>query len=177
MRDDQAGDVADRLMGVVRRIRSAVSAAALLGLVTGCVTAPPEDTREAVPRDKWPVLIVVPAPMPSGAVQSGPPLPPEPEVSSGPTNAFAKCHACHSVMPGRNGIGPSLAGVYGRLAGTAERYRYSPDLAASGIRWDQASLDVWLSGPRAMVPQTKMTFAGLGRPEERAEIIAFLKTL
>ena len=158
-------------------MRSAAVAAALLGAVAGCATAPSEDERPEVPREHWPVVVLLPAPMPSGTAPPGPPLPPEPEVSSGPINAFAKCRACHSVVAGRNGIGPSLAAVFGRQAGTAEKYRYSQGLAGSGIRWDEASLDEWLSGPRAMIPDTKMAFAGLRRPEERAEVIAFLKTL
>jgi cytochrome c len=104
-------------------------------------------------------------------------MPPEPDVRSEPTNAFGKCRACHSVVAGTNGIGPSLAGVYGRPAGSVAGFRYSAGLAASQIRWDEAALEAWLSQPQAVVPDTKMLFAGLRRAEEREEVIAFLKTL
>ncbi len=91
--------------------------------------------------------------------------------------AYAQCAACHSVEPGKHGIGPSLHGVYGTKAGDIPGYAFSDKLKASGLTWDDATLDQWLAGPMKMVPGTKMTYAGMSDPAKRAEIIAYLKTL
>ncbi len=91
--------------------------------------------------------------------------------------AYAQCAACHSVAPGKHGIGPSLHGVYGTKAGDIPGYAFSDKLKASGLTWDDATLDKWLSGPMKLVPGTKMSYAGMSDPAKRAEIIAYLKTL
>ncbi len=92
--------------------------------------------------------------------------------------AFAQCSSCHSVEPGRNGIGPSLAGVFGAKAGhLGETYKYSDALKASGLTWDEATLDRWLTATAKTVPGTKMVYAGQSDAAKRAELIAYLKTL
>jgi cytochrome c len=92
--------------------------------------------------------------------------------------SFAQCAVCHSVKAGTNGIGPSLAGVFGQKAGhLGETYKYSDALKASGLTWDEASLDEWLTMPSKKVPGTKMVFAGQSDPTKRKELIEFLKTL
>lgn len=91
--------------------------------------------------------------------------------------AFAQCAACHAVEPGKHGIGPSLAGVYGTKAGEIAGYAFSDKLKASGLTWDDATLDQWLAGPMKMVPGTKMTYAGLSDPAKRKELIEYMKTL
>lgn len=83
------------------------------------------------------------------------------------------CSACHSLEPGRDLNGPSLAGVVGRVRGSVAGYRYSPALAGAGGRWDKAQLDRWLADPRALVPETKMAVK-VASPGERAAIIAYL---
>ena len=93
------------------------------------------------------------------------------------TVAFVPCMACHSVTAGQNGIGPSLAGVFGRKAASAPGFDYSPALKGSGLTWDDASLDKWLANPMGMVPGTRMTYAGQGDAAKRQELIAYLKTL
>lgn len=90
---------------------------------------------------------------------------------------FAQCASCHSVKPGQNGIGPSLAGVFGRKAASAPGFEYSPALKGSGLTWNEASLDKWLTNPLAAVPGTKMTYAGQGDAAKRQELIDYLKTL
>ena len=90
---------------------------------------------------------------------------------------YAQCAACHSVEPGKHGIGPSLHGVYGTKAGDIPGYAFSDKLKASGLTWDDATLDQWLAGPMKLVPGTRMTYAGMSDPAKRAEIIAYLKTL
>ncbi len=89
--------------------------------------------------------------------------------------SFAKCRACHTSAPGRHGIGPSLAGAYGRPAASAPNYRYSTALKESGLVWDAATLDKFLENPRAMIPGAKMSFAGLKDPLQRAQVIAYIE--
>lgn len=91
--------------------------------------------------------------------------------------SFAQCAACHAVEPGKNGVGPSLAGVFGKKAGQVAGYAYSDANKNSGLTWDEATLDEYLTAPMKKVPGTKMTFAGLADPAKRAEVIAYLKTL
>jgi cytochrome c len=85
------------------------------------------------------------------------------------------CSVCHTVEPGKNKIGPSLAGVVGRKAGTAPGYSYSDANKKSGITWTEEELDKYLTDPRAVVPGTKMIFAGLKNPDQRKAVIAYLK--
>ncbi len=91
--------------------------------------------------------------------------------------AFAQCAACHQVEPGRQGIGPSLAGVYGAKAGHIGDYAYSAAMRDSGLTWDDATLDEYLKNPRKVVPGGKMSYAGLRDDARRAELIEWLKTI
>jgi cytochrome c len=91
--------------------------------------------------------------------------------------AFAQCAACHSIEPGKNGVGPSLAGVFGGKAGSVAGFNYSPANKASGLTWDEATLDTYLTAPMKMIPGTKMSYAGMGDAAQRQAVIAYLKTL
>ena len=91
--------------------------------------------------------------------------------------AFAQCKACHSVKPGENGIGPTLAGIYNTKAGEVPNFEFSPAMLASGLTWDDATLDKYLADPRAVVPGTKMSFGGLKDDAKRKEVVEYLKTL
>jgi cytochrome c len=84
---------------------------------------------------------------------------------------YQACSSCHSLDD--NDIGPKHRGVVGRQAGTVADYAYSPALKASGLTWDPANLDRWLTNPQALVPGTKMYFL-LANPQSRADIIAYL---
>jgi cytochrome c len=84
---------------------------------------------------------------------------------------YQACSGCHSLDD--NDIGPKHRGVVGRQAGTVADYAYSPALKASGLTWDPANLDRWLTNPQALVPGTKMYFL-LANPQSRADIIAYL---
>jgi len=88
---------------------------------------------------------------------------------------FNKCKACHSLKPGKNKVGPSLAGVVGRAAGTAEGYKYSKAMKASGITWDEDSLKTFLTKPKKLVPGTKMGFRGLKKEKDRENLVEYLK--
>jgi len=88
----------------------------------------------------------------------------------------AQCTACHAIVPGKKLVGPSLFGVVGRKAGT-EDFAYSEANKSSGITWDEATLEKYLVSPKAMVPGTKMTYAGLKNDTQRADLIAYLATI
>ena len=90
---------------------------------------------------------------------------------------FKKCAACHNADPGgANALGPALYGVMGNpVAGTAG-FSFSDALAAHGGTWDWQTMSDWLASPKAFAPGTKMTFAGLADPQDRANLIAFLNT-
>jgi cytochrome c2 len=89
----------------------------------------------------------------------------------------AKCAACHAVEPGKNKIGPSLAGIVGRPSGSVEGFKYSAANKAAGLTWDTATLDKYLLDPKAVVKGTTMPFPGDKNDSERADIIAYLGTL
>lgn len=84
------------------------------------------------------------------------------------------CAACHSVEPGRMGMGPNLAGVVGRAAAAA-RFIYSPAMKNSRVVWTDPRLDAFLKAPAAVVRGNRMAFPGLPAPQDRADVIAFLK--
>jgi cytochrome c len=90
---------------------------------------------------------------------------------------FAKCMACHTINSGgATGIGPNIFGIIGKPVGKhAAGFAYSSDLADHGGSWDYATLDAWLKSPKGLVPGTKMAFPGLSAPEDRANVIAYLK--
>ncbi|WP_336962648.1 cytochrome c family protein [Sphingobium aquiterrae] len=89
---------------------------------------------------------------------------------------FARCAICHTVQPGPNKIGPSLAGLFGRKAGTAPGFAYSPAMKTSKIVWNAKTVDGYVTRPAATVPGTKMAFAGIANPADRANLIAYLAT-
>jgi cytochrome c len=89
----------------------------------------------------------------------------------------SQCSICHSVQAGRNQIGPSLAGIVGRPAGQAPNFHYSAANKASGLTWDEATLDQYLTSPSAVVPHTIMAYGGLKDADKRTNLIACLATL
>ena len=123
------------------------------------------------------------APATSGQVPQAA-KPPAMVAAAGPTTAtgdaaagrlvFRKCQACHSIEPGKNLLGPSLAGIIGRKAGTEQNYNYSPGMKSADIVWSEKTLDRYLENPAKTVPGNKMPFPGLKTDHDRADIIAFL---
>lgn len=91
---------------------------------------------------------------------------------------FAICKTCHNVTQGSgNMTGPNLYGVFGRKAGTAPGFAYSDGMKALGVTWNADDINKWISNPRAMIPQTKMTYIGLENPKDRIDVVAYLKTV
>jgi cytochrome c len=86
---------------------------------------------------------------------------------------YQRCLACHSLEYNRSG--PRHCGLFGRQAGTLPGYAYSKAMKASGTTWDELSLDRFLENPLKTLPGTKMAYAGVKDPQERADLIAYLK--
>lgn len=86
---------------------------------------------------------------------------------------YGRCQGCHSID--NNRVGPRHAGLFGRRAGSLEDYEYSDAMRASGVIWDESTLDRFLTAPRKFIPGTKMPFAGIASAQERADLIAYLK--
>jgi cytochrome c len=90
---------------------------------------------------------------------------------------FKKCLPCHRVGPGAGTVvGPELNGIVGRKAASIEGYGYSKAMRNSGVTWDEAALTQYLHGPRGMIPGVNMTFPGIAKDQDIADVIAYLKT-
>ena len=125
--------------------------------------AAPTDAATAVPTD-------APSATPSATASAAPTT----AAATEPV-AFAVCKACHSIEPGKNGIGPSLAGIWGEKAGAVPGFEFSDPMKSSGLTWNQATLDRYLTDPRGVVPGTKMAFGGVSDPAKRQAIIDWIK--
>ena len=127
------------------------------------------------------------APQPSAAPPPAPPAAPSaahnmatmtaPVGSGDPTAGklvFRKCQVCHSLEPGKNVLGPSLAGIVGRKSGAEPNYSYSPAMKNANLTWDAKTLDSYLDDPQKLVVGNKMPFPGLKTQQDRADVIAYL---
>ena len=91
-------------------------------------------------------------------------------------NVFKKCLPCHAIGPGaKNKVGPELNGLDGRHSGAAPDYNYSEANKNSGIVWGEATFKEYIKDPRAKIPGTKMTFAGIKNEQEINDLWAYLK--
>ena len=104
-----------------------------------------------------------------------------PALASGDVAAgekvFKKCKACHVVDAEKHKTGPHLVNIMGRAAGSADGFKkYSDAMKSSGIVWNEETLDGYLEKPKAYVKGTRMAFAGLRKEEDRANVIAYLKS-
>lgn len=99
------------------------------------------------------------------------------DVAKG-AEVFKKCVACHTIeQGGANGLGPNLWATMGKPHGHVAGFAYSDALKAVPGVWDWQGMDKWLTSPRAYAPGTKMTFAGLGNPQDRANLIAYMNSM
>jgi nitrite reductase (NO-forming) len=87
---------------------------------------------------------------------------------------FRKCQVCHSLEPGKEVLGPSLAGIIGRKSGAEPNYAYSPAMKDANLTWDAKTLNAYLDDPQKIVPGNKMPFPGLKTPQDRSDVIAFI---
>jgi cytochrome c len=97
------------------------------------------------------------------------------DVTAG-EHSFNKCLPCHAIGPdAENKIGPQLNGLDGRHSGTAPSYSYSDANKNSGIVWAEATFKEYIKSPAAMVPGTKMAFAGIKNDQEINDLWAYVK--
>lgn len=109
------------------------------------------------------ILASLPAPFSEGDLANG-------------RRQFAKCRSCHVIEKGGdNRVGPALHGIFGRTAGTAAGFAYSPALKGAGFVWDGGKLDQWLADPKGFLPGNRMTFVGLKQEKDRRDLIAYIK--
>jgi cytochrome c len=88
---------------------------------------------------------------------------------------FARCAICHTVEPGKNKLGPSLANIIGQKAGEVPGFKFSPAMTNSSVKWTADTLDKYLTNPRTFMPGNRMFFAGLPNAADRANVIAYLQ--
>ena len=107
-----------------------------------------------------------------GALASAQPAPPAGDPERGERVYRERCSGCHSLDANR--IGPAHRGVFGRRAGQAPGFNYSPAVRRANLVWTAANLDRWLTNPQALIPGQRMNFQ-LGDPALRADVIAYLR--
>ncbi len=90
---------------------------------------------------------------------------------------FVKCKACHKLEQGEHTVGPSLFQIIGRAIGVTEGFAYSKQMASHGGEWTLQDLSDFVENPRKYLPGTKMSFAGLKKEKDRANLIAYLMAL
>lgn len=147
--------------------------------------ATPEAAATAAPADgatPAPADTPAPSPTPSGSPSPtpSPTATPSPAATTAAVTAppmFAMCAACHSVTRGEHGIGPSLAGVSGRRAGTIAGFEYSQAMKDSGLTWNDATLNRYLADPKGVVPGTTMAYNGIKDAAQRQAVVNYLKSL
>ena len=112
----------------------------------------------------------------SAVILAGSPANAAGDVNKG-KSAYVRCAACHAVSAGKNGIGPSLAGIVGRKAGSVSGFTYSQAMKKAAVEWDVKTLDSFLAAPSKQIPANRMPFAGISDPKMRQDLITYLATL
>ena len=104
----------------------------------------------------------------------------DPELVAAGEAAWRQCRTCHQIGDGaRNGTGPQLNDIVGMPAAQIDGFRYSPafvEAGEEGVVWDEATLDTFLENPAGMIPRNRMAFRGVRSADERAALIAYLKS-
>lgn len=88
---------------------------------------------------------------------------------------YAQCRACHELEAGKNKVGASLHGMFGRKSGTLEGFKFSPAMTKAEIVWNDATLSDYLADPLGYIKGSRMAYMGLKDPQQRADVIAFLR--
>jgi cytochrome c len=134
---------------------------------TNAVAAPTNAVAATTPATPAAGAVVLAVTDAAGATLSGDPTKGE--------AVFRQCQTCHVKQVGVNKVGPSLAGIVGRTAGSIPGFRYSEANKGSGITWTEQELYVYLEDPKKKIPGTIMAFAGIKDSQKRADLISYLK--
>lgn len=97
------------------------------------------------------------------------------KAKQGETVFKRTCAACHTVEPGKNKVGPSLAGVVGRKAASVQGFNYSEPMKKSDVTWTEENLHKYLADPKTFIPGNRMAFAGVKKEEDREAVIEYLE--
>jgi nitrite reductase (NO-forming) len=147
--------------------------AAMVHLANGQMVPPTAAAANTAPANTAPVVVAAaPAASASPAAAHGAPLSGAAEDGR---RVFSKCQACHSLVPGKNGVGPSLAGILGKQAAGDPDFNYSNAMRQARFVWDAAKLDAYLTDPQKLVPGNRMPFPGLKAEHDRTDLIAYLQ--
>ena len=156
------------------RIAVTISLITLSAVLAGCGKTSGTADQTAAPAA--PAEAPAPTPEQAKAIVAALPAPYNTADLANGKHIFAQCAACHTAeQGGPNMTGPNLWGVFGRKAGSHEGFNYSEGLKATGVTWDAAQIDHWITNPRAAVPDTRMSFIGLKDPKDRIDVIGYLK--
>ncbi len=157
----------DGLEGRIEELEASLAAALQAVEDAQLAAAPPETAAEAAAAESQDTTEVVQ----TVALEFGDPARGE--------EVFGQCRSCHQIGQGaEDRIGPHLNGIFGRRAGMHDGFRYSDDMAmmgADGLTWELETLNAYLENPKALVSRTRMNFAGLKDPQDRADILAYLR--
>lgn len=145
--------------------RAILTCVAILGL-GACSKPAAEAGNEAQAEDTNAATPVAAAPVDYASLQG--------DASAGEA-AYTQCKVCHALEEGKVGLGPSLHKIIGRPAGSVAGYSYSTAMKSSGLTWTEDKIFAYIEKPQAVVPGTKMSFAGYADPQKRADLIAWLK--
>ena len=127
------------------------------------------------------VAAVAPTQAPAAAAAPLEPITPllaSANVQNGQTLAQRLCASCHSFNEGgRNGVGPNLHGIIGAAHGHVDGFSYSAALKGKNEPWGYENMNAWLLKPNTYAPGTRMAFAGISSTQQRADVIAYLRSI
>jgi len=152
----------------------ALALAACGGSETAAPAAPVEAAPVEAPVEAAPVE--TPAPTEAAAPAAGTDYASFTGDAAKGKRVFAACQTCHAVAEGKNNVGPSLYQVVGRNTGSIEGFKYSDANKGKNVAWTEENLFVYLENPQAFIPGTIMAYPGLRNPQDRADVIAYLKS-